>query len=377
MRAFTRYLSALLGLVLLPSASLAADCLDWPAWEGFKQGFMSDDGRVIDRITERHHTVSEGQAYGALMALIANDRASFERILIWTRDNLARGDLVQNLPAWRWGRRDDGQWTVIDPNSASDADVWLAYALLEAGRLWAEPRYTELADRMLANITRSEVVGIPGLGYTLLPAPVGFAGKESYRLNPSYLAPQVLRRFATYRDDMIWRGVLASSRRVLLEGAPRGVAPDWLIWKPGIGFEVDEISGGVGSYDAIRVYLWIGMLHKADPYRGRLLARYSRIARLLSLEGSPPETIDTRSGLGKGTGPGGFSAALLPFLATNGGAAALGEQKVRLSERSAEESGRYYDQILRLFGTGWDEGRFRFGADGGLQPRWLGSCSKP
>jgi endoglucanase len=35
----------------------------------------------------------------------------------------------------------DKNWAVIDTNSASDADIWIAWSLLEAGRLWKHPDY--------------------------------------------------------------------------------------------------------------------------------------------------------------------------------------------------------------------------------------------
>jgi endoglucanase len=36
-------------------------------------------------------------------ALVANDRAQFERLLSWTQNNLANGDLRAQQPAWLWG----------------------------------------------------------------------------------------------------------------------------------------------------------------------------------------------------------------------------------------------------------------------------------
>ncbi|MEK9939779.1 MAG: glycosyl hydrolase family 8, partial [Methylotenera sp.] len=78
-------------------------------------------------------TTSEGQAYALFFALVANDQPQFERLLQWTQLNLAQGNLATNLPAWHWGQKADGSWGVIDGNSASDADIWIVYTLLEAG----------------------------------------------------------------------------------------------------------------------------------------------------------------------------------------------------------------------------------------------------
>ncbi|MFP4905648.1 glycosyl hydrolase family 8, partial [Paraburkholderia sp. BR14261] len=80
------------------SASPAA-CA-WPAWNAFRSTLLSADGRVIDASTPRQVTVSEGQSYALFFALVANDRASFDKVLTWTENNLAQGDLATHLPAW-------------------------------------------------------------------------------------------------------------------------------------------------------------------------------------------------------------------------------------------------------------------------------------
>lgn len=380
MRGLRRYLALLLLLVISPAR---AGCEAWPAWEAFKSGWMSPDGRVIDTSQADQRTVSEAQAYAMMFALIANDRASFDRLLGWTNDNLARGDLAQHLPAWIWGKLPgDRGWGVIDPNAASDADVWMAYALLEAGRLWAEPRHAELGAKLLANIRRREVAPVPGLGEVLLPAPLGFVEHEPngrrWRLNPSYLALQPLRRFRAHSGDAVWDAVLASSRRILVEGAARGLPGDWLLWRPETGFSPDEKTLGTGSYDAIRVYLWAGMLAPEDPDRAVLLAHLAPVSALLSENGRPPELWDVASGRTRGDGPGGYSAALLPFFAARGELSALLMQKLQLAGQTGADAQRYYMQALRLWGLGWDEGRYRFAADGSLQPRWADeSCAPP
>src|SRR5204863_241896 len=94
---------------------------------------------------------------GDLLMVSGAERALFQRVLRWTEQNLAQGDLRTTLPAWHWGKRRDGSWGVVDRNPASDADLWLAFDLLEAGRLWSEPRYTALGQRVLANVAAREV----------------------------------------------------------------------------------------------------------------------------------------------------------------------------------------------------------------------------
>lgn len=365
-------LATTLLVAAVSSPSARAECAPWPAWESFKSVYMSGDGRVIDPMHADQRTVSEGQAYAMMFALIANDRATFDRLLAWTTNNLAQGDLAKHLPSWIWGKKKDESWGVMDPNAATDADVWLAYALLEAARLWREPRYELLADALIANVAKHEVMDLPRLGPTLMPAPHGFVHKDFYRLNPSYLALQPLRRFQQHTRSTLWTAVLASSRRVLLESAPKAAAGDWIEWRPQAGFLPDDKTKGIGSYDAIRVYLWIGMLDVQDPDRRDLLAHYAPVAALFSPDGRPPEHIEIATGRTRGWGSGGFSASFLPFFKANNDFGAVAQQKVQLAAQTAGDAKYYYDQVLRLWGEGWEAGRYRFAADGTLVTEWPG-----
>jgi hypothetical protein len=159
---------------------------NWPQWDAFIKAHVQADGRVID-YGPPAQTTSEGQSYGLFFALVNNDRATFDRVLTWTQSNLSAGDLAAHLPAWRWGERPDSSYGVIDQNSAGDSDLWIAYDLAEAGRLWREPRYTSIAKAMIVQIGNREVFDLPGLGPMLAPGSVGFAlAADLWRLNPSY-----------------------------------------------------------------------------------------------------------------------------------------------------------------------------------------------
>ena len=79
----------------------------WPLWDAYALSFIDDQGRVIDR-QGGDRTTSEGQSYGLFFALVANDHERFDRLLNWTNNNLAGGDLGTRLPGWLWGRRRAG-----------------------------------------------------------------------------------------------------------------------------------------------------------------------------------------------------------------------------------------------------------------------------
>jgi endoglucanase len=362
-----------------PPGPAGAGCdRDWPLWEAYAAHFISPEGRVIDSAAADHST-SEGQSYALFFALVANDRARFDALLAWTRANLAQGDLAAHLPAWRWGRRDDGSWGVLDPNAASDADLWLAYALIEGGRIWRDPA---LGRSLASRIVADEVRALPELGPTLLPGPVGFDdGAGTWRLNPSYLPVQLLRRFAALRLPGPWDALLASTARMAREVAPHGLFPDWVAWREG-GFAPDPVHGSKGSYDAVRVYLWNGMLAPGDALAAPLAAAGRGMLALTKARGAVPEVVDSaaRDGAVTNSGPVGFSGALLPA-ALRAGDEALG---AALSARIAAaargplygEPPRYFDHNLLLFGLGFAEGRYRFAADGALEPRWSSPCAE-
>ncbi|MBY4767567.1 cellulose synthase complex periplasmic endoglucanase BcsZ [Burkholderia ambifaria] len=347
----------------------------WPRWDAFKRDFVSADGRVIDVGSADSRTVSEGQAYGLFFALVANDRRTFDTILAWTENNLAQGDLSARLPAWLWGRAPDGAWRVLDANAASDADLWIAYTLVEAGRLWRERSYTARGALLAKRVLDDETASVPGLGLTLLPGPTGFKlANGQWRVNPSYSPPQVIRGLATrLPDDRRWAALAASTGRVLLDTAPKGFSPDWALYRAGAGFGPDPQTRAESAYNAIRVYLWAGMLDRADPLAAPLLARFAPFADYIAAHGAPPEKVDTTTGVARpNDGNGGFSAAAVPFLDARGQRALADAQAARVDTLARQSAPGYYTSVLTLFGLGWREGRYRFGADGSLDARWEG-----
>lgn len=330
----------------------------WPLWQEFARTSIQADGRVVDHGAGDIST-SEGQAYAAFFALVAHDRQRFDRILKWTNDNLARGDLRSNLPGWKWGKDEDGAWHVLDPNPASDADLWLAYSLYQAAVAWNRRSYRDTASALLKNIAAQEVAVLPNLGSMLLPAPYGFAVDEkTWRLNPSYQPIQLLRYFSTVDPQGPWDEIIRNTRRMMVAASNRGVVPDWVLYDAQRGFVPDAERGKYSSYEAIRVYLWWAMLNPQDEMFEALRPRVTgtpQFAPGMAL----PERIEVSDGAASGNAPVGFMAALAPY------------RFVLYRERSAVPaslgpSAGYYSYVLSLFGYGWLEGRYRFNPDGSL-----------
>ncbi len=356
----------------------------WPLWESYAQYAIDQQGRVIDR-TAQDRTTSEGQAYAMFFALVANDRARFDKIFHWTEANLAASDLAQHLPAWSWGKAPDGSWRVLDQNSASDADLWMAYDLNEAGRLWGVARYQKLGSGLAMRIAQQEVAYVPGLGTTLLSGTVGFhPSPKTWLLNPSYLPPSLLAYFANVMPHGPWRGVLDSLQPMLSQGSGARFAMDWIsagdIIRPSTS--PSQLAAGdrdkppVGGYDAIRVYLWLGIADPSTPEVRSLFPLVSGMAAYLKGHATPPEQVDYAGRVLRPDGPPGFSAAVIPYLH------ALGmdtEEKLQAKYLAGTlnpalglygQNAAYYDQNLALFSTGWSEQRYRFERDGTLTVKW-------
>jgi endoglucanase len=352
-----------------PSGGVA----DWPQWAAFVEHFVEPSGRVIDHSTADKATTSEGQSYAMFFALVANDQANFDRLWRWSLANLAPSGLDKQLPAWRWGQKADGAWGVIDANAAADADLWFAYSLLEAERFWGDTRYGAQARQLLKLVRRDEVVEVSGLGPMLLPGPQGFMlGAEGSRFNASYSVLPLFRRFAASQPEGPWADLALNALRMIEATTPRGVAPDWTLYRPGDGFLPDPVQGDLGSYDAIRVYLWAGITPAGDPLRGRLLRSLSGMSTTLKLAGPFPEKFKTTTGEASGQAPPGFHAAVLPFLEALGERGSLGRIEGLLEgglKERAELHWAYYDHVLALFALGHRKRRYHFTPQGQLVRR--------
>ncbi len=366
--------SLMCSLIVVACNSSAGSAPDapWDDWTRFAERYIQHDGRLIDWTFEEKST-SEGQAYALFFSLVANDRAGFDRVLGWTSENLAAGELGDKLPAWHWGKKDDGSWGVKDGNSAADGDLWTAYTLLEAARLWKAPQYEQTARKLLTQIAAQEVVTDVQGGAVLLLAPYGFRiGKDRYAFDPCYVPPFQFRYLAAADPQGPWQSILDGYLSRSPQIFKAGVAPDQLIIDQQ-GHIFPDPDRPTASYDAIRVYLWAALSQRDGQAQLPLLRRYAEIIRR---DGRPPEKVNTSTGeaVQQAWSPIGFMAAVLPYLQV------LGEDGRRKELQAAMQRERmrvrltgqpnYYDEVLVLFGLGWIEKRYGFDEQGRLVPAW-------
>jgi len=132
------------------------------AWDAYKKRFIQFDGRVIDWFDGQIST-SEGQSYALLRAVWIGDKSTFDTTLDWTINNLYKTD--NHLFAWKWGKRTDGAWGIIENGSATDGDEVIALALSLAYDKWGDLRYRELALNITKDIWSYETILIQGKRY--------------------------------------------------------------------------------------------------------------------------------------------------------------------------------------------------------------------
>lgn len=239
-------------------------------WLSYKTRFVTETGRVIDT-GNGMISHSEGQGYAMLLAVAANDRATFDRLWGWTRANLmVRED---QLAAWRWEplRRP----AIADVNNASDGDILIAWALAEASDFWGDVALRTSARRMAVEVGRKLVVYKTKLGALLLPAVAGFSADERADgpvVNPSYWVFPAFARLPLVAPEIDWRGIAQSGLDVLKVArfGASGLPAEWVSLKDGAAKPADGFPAQFG-YNAIRIPLYlawagIGEREHYDPF---------------------------------------------------------------------------------------------------------------
>lgn len=188
-------------------------------------------GAVVDS------TVSEGIAYGMLLAVYMDDQETFDEL--WKYSQLHVDDV--GLMIWYIGP--EGEHLGDGPATDSDEDI--AFALVMADKKWGgsgslDESYIELAKRQIDLVMEYEVEPIT---YVLRPGRWG--GTEV--TNISYFAPAFYRTFATVSGDDRWYEVIDTSYEIiedsLNEGqgnADNGLVPAWC---DGYGNPTSQASG--------------------------------------------------------------------------------------------------------------------------------------
>lgn len=236
------------------------------SWQVYKEKFIQKDGRTIEWKREQI-TTSEGQSYAMLRSVWMNDRPTFDLAYRWANENMRlRGD---SLYSWKWGKNNEGKWSILDTSVATDADQDIAYALILAAKKWKEPNYETQAKLILIDLWKKTVVET-SIGPVLTAG--DWAPKQAKpTINPSYLAPYEYRLFASIDPDRPWMKLVDSSYKVLDSSANLSsvsLIPDWCAIEPSTGkiLLAEGFTQGEGhSYDAWRTAWRVAFDAKVAP----------------------------------------------------------------------------------------------------------------
>lgn len=202
------------------------------AYNRWKTELVTADGaqgfrRVKRPATEMDSTVSEGIAYGMILALVMDDQPLFDDLWKYSQKYLNKNGLMN----WHVGK--DGM--LLGEGAATDADEDMAWALALADKKWSgqgsqSAPYLTLAKQQIEKIWNHEVDH--GRGELLL---AGDSWGEMVVFNPSYFAPNQYRLFGKISGNTAgWNKVIDKNYEMLNKSLSasngnqeNGLVPAW------------------------------------------------------------------------------------------------------------------------------------------------------
>lgn len=330
------------------------------AWSDYEERYVRPEGYVVDRTRPVAPVTSEGQGYALLRAVWQRDEETFRRVFEWTEAHLLRDD---GLYSWLWTPEDGGR--VADPNTATDAEQEIAWALVLASRAFDRPEYLERARELLKAVRRETAVRLDEGWY---PAAGNWAVEDRV-INLSYFVPYAYPYFQRAHPEGEWDEALEAGYRLLrrwLDAPGHRLVPDFLVVGEDGSLRAApddlELSRGF-SHDAMRIYWRVAvdcLLHDrlracADPAgvdeMADLLARDGRLFSRYGVSGRPLNDSTSIS----------FYGSLLPAFLLHRPPLARALLGGPLSPRSLDsllgQDGRYYDRNWTWFGIAVYTGR--------------------
>lgn len=254
------------GACSLPAENRNSDVI--AAFEKWKAATVTSDGAnghlrvkrlATDPKLELGSTVSEGIAYGMLIAVYMNEQTMFDEFWKYSQQWLDENGLMH------WYINAAGT-EVLGSGAASDADEDIAWALIMADRQWGgsgslDDTYANLAKVQIDRVWEHEV-----LDGKLFKAGDTWGGWAE--VNVSYFAPSYYRTFADVSGNAGWLDVvqttydtLANSLREENGNSTNGLVPAWCTsdGEPNNNVWQDGSAPTHYQYDSCRTPFRIGL----------------------------------------------------------------------------------------------------------------------
>ena len=258
----------------LPSAQPKVDASYWNAaldstWQGMIrrniEPYSAGEGLIHRPKSETPgDAVSEGVGYGMLVALYANDQATFNKM--WEKAS----EIMWNGDYHDWHMSPDGKIPMDGHGAATDAEEDIGLALIFADKLvsagkWTaytspflNKTYAEQAQKLLNKMWDTQQI----LSSGIVAPGAGWGG--DYFVNPGYFSPAWYKVFEKFdqTDGNRWKTAVDKCYEIISKspGYSMGMVPDWMtpqggwVGSEGLGYNAYFESRAFFK-DAIRI-LW-------------------------------------------------------------------------------------------------------------------------
>jgi endo-1,4-beta-D-glucanase Y len=285
------------------------------AYQAWKDEVVTSDGaggfRRVKRPNspggETNSTVSEGIAYGMMIAVAMDDQPLFDDFWRYSQLWLNANGLMH------WYINAAGT-AVLDDGGATDSDEDMAWALVLADRQWGgqgalDMPYLDLAKRQIDLIWQHEIDHSRG---DMVLA--GDSWGDTVIFNPSYFAPNEYRVFGQVTGKVAeWNRVIDRGYEIMFASlnAASGNAENGLVpaWCDPNGVPMVPFDGGPThyQYDSARMPFRIGLdyCYSGEPRAAEYLAKVSQffagigadnITDGYDLDGTPRPDADSPPG---------------------------------------------------------------------------------
>ncbi len=199
----------------------AADREVRSSYATWKSSYVTSNGAGgflrVQRPGDGYDTVSEGIAYGMVLAAYLQDKPTFDGLWKYAQSHFDANGLMH----WRI----DANNTVVGRNAATDAEEDMGLALIVADKTWGG--YTVDAKGLIGRILQHEV---EAGSFVLKPGDV-WGGSD--RTNPSYFAPAYYKVFEAYTGEAAWTAVANKAYEIIANvnaksgAGTTGLQPNW------------------------------------------------------------------------------------------------------------------------------------------------------
>lgn len=222
----------------------------------------SNKAYVISKHDRKRKTVlSESQGYGMLIAVKSaknsNDQEKFNRL---DRYYLSNRDGKTNLMSWKQTLNSKGQVIKKYRNSATDGDIYIAYALIEAAKKWPNHAsfYQNQAQALLKDIIKYDY---NQKTQELMVGNWAVNSRYQSMLRTSDVLPKQFKTFYKFTGDKVWLSInqaMLQSLDSLSKQHSSGLIPDfaWIRNKQTVAVKSKTISSkfdGDYYYNACRL----------------------------------------------------------------------------------------------------------------------------